>query len=123
MANSINWCIAIFRDHQLNQGRKNNMEYTQITKQVIDFQKISFLNWYDTMAMLQDQATSTMNMVMQQNTWWPEEGRKAIQNWVNACQKERGRLKSYVDEGFADLEKFVAEDKRAAQTKIKKQEG
>jgi hypothetical protein len=98
------------------------MEYNQITKQVIDFQKMSFLNWYDTMAMLQDQATSTMNMVLQQNTWWPEEGRKAIQSWVDACQKERGRFKSYVDEGFTGLEKFVAEEKRTAQTKIKKQE-
>jgi hypothetical protein len=68
------------------------MEYNQITKQVIDFQKMSFLNWYDTMAMLQDQATSTVNMVLQQNTWWPEDGRKAIQSWFNTCQKERGRF-------------------------------
>jgi hypothetical protein len=99
-----------------------NMEYTQITKQVIDFQKMSFSNWYDTVTMLQDQAASAMEMVLQQNAWVPEEGRKAVQSWVNACQQERGRFKSYVDEGFSGLEKYMVEGKRSIQTKIKKQE-
>ena len=98
------------------------MEYTQITKQVIDFQKMSFSNWYDTVAMLQDQATSAMDMVLDQNAWLPEEGRKAIQSWVSACQKERGRFKSYVDEGFAGAEKLMSESKKAVQPKVKKQE-
>ena len=99
-----------------------NMEYTQITKQVLDFQKMSFSNWYDAVALLQDQATSAMDMVLDQNTWLPEGGRKAIQSWVSACQQERGRFKSYVDEGFAGLEKIMAEGKRASQPKPKKQE-
>ena len=46
-----------------------NMEYTQITKQVLDFQKMSFSNWYDAVALLQDQATSAMDMVLDKNTW------------------------------------------------------
>jgi hypothetical protein len=100
-----------------------NMEYTQITRQVLDFQKMSFSNWYDAVALLQDQATSAMDMVLDQNTWMPEEGRKAIQSWVSACQKERGRLKSYIDEGFAGLEKIMAEGKKGVQPKPKKQEG
>jgi hypothetical protein len=104
------------------KGGKMNMEYSQITKQVLDFQRMSFANWYDAVAMLQDQATSAMDMVLDQNTWMPEEGRKAIQSWVNACQQERGRFRSYVDEGFAGLEKIVAETKKAVQPKAKKQE-
>ena len=100
-----------------------NMEYSQITRQVLDFQKMSFSNWYDTVALLQDQATTAMDMVLDQNTWMPEEGRKAIQSWISACQQERGRLKSYIDEGFAGLEKIVAESKRAVPQKPKKQEG
>ncbi len=98
------------------------MEYTQITKQMLDFQKMSFSNWYDTVAMLQDQATSAMDIVLDQNTWMPEEGRKAIQNWVSACQQERGRFKSYVDEGFVGIEKLMSESKKAAQPKVKKQD-
>ena len=98
------------------------MEYTQIARQVIDFQKMSFFNWYDTVAMMQDHAASAMALALQQNTWIPEEGRSAIQSWVSACQQERGRFKSYVDAGFADLEKYVAENKKTAATKAKKQE-
>ena len=98
------------------------MEYTQITKQVLDFQKVSFSNWYDALAMLQDQATSAIGMVLDQNTLIPEEGRKAIQSWVSACQQERSRFKSYVDDGFSGIEKFLTESKKAAQPKVKKQE-
>ena len=98
------------------------MEYTQITKQVLDFQKMSFSSWYNAVSLLQDQATSAMDMVLDQNTWMPEEGRKAIQSWVSACQTERGRFKSYIDEGFAGLEKIMDEDKKGVQPKQKKQE-
>ncbi len=98
------------------------MEYTQITKQVLDFQKVSFLNWYDALAMLQDQTTSAMSIVLEQNAWIPEDGRKAIQSWVSACPQERGRLKSYVDDGFSGIEKFMAESKKAVQPKVKKQD-
>lgn len=98
------------------------MEFTQITKQVIDFQKMSFLNWYDAFSILQDQATSAMDMVLDQSTWVPEEGRKVIQSWMSACQQERGRLKSYIDDGFTGLEKYMFEDKKAVQPKVKKQD-
>jgi hypothetical protein len=104
------------------KGGKMNMEYTQITKQVLDLQKMSFANWYDAVTMLQDQATSAMDMVLDQNSWLPEEGRKAIESWVSACQQERGRFKSYVDQGFAGLEKMMTESKKTVQPKPKKQE-
>ena len=98
------------------------MEYSQITKQVLDLQKMSFSNWYDAVALIQDQATTAMDMVLDQNTWMPEEGRKAIQSWVSACQQERGRFKSYVDDGFTGIEKLMSESKKAAQPKAKKQD-
>lgn len=99
------------------------MAYIQITKQMIDLQRMSFLNWYDTVAMLQDQASSTFDMMLGQSTWVPEEGRKAIQSWMSACRQERGRFKSYVDESFSGIEKIMSEEKKsAAQPKAKKQE-
>ncbi len=98
------------------------MEYTQITKQVLDFQKMSFLNWYDTLAMLQDQATSAVDLALEQNVWMPEEGRRAVQSWISACQQERGRFKSYVDDGFLGIEKLISEGKKAVPPKVKKQD-
>lgn len=90
------------------------MEYTEITKQVIDFQKMSFSNWYNAIAIVQDQTTSAMDMMLDQSTWVPEDGRKAVQGWLNACQEERNRFKSYVDGSFSSAEKYLAKGKKAA---------
>lgn len=93
------------------------MEYTEITKQVIDFQKLSFSNWYSAVAMVQDQTTSAVDMMLGQSTWVPAEGRKAVQSWLNACQEERNRFKAYVDDGFDSIEKLLAKGKKAAPAK------
>jgi hypothetical protein len=95
------------------------MEYSKITKQAIDFQKLSFTSWYNAMVLLQDQTTSAVDMMLAQSTWVPEDGRKAVQNWLNACQKERDRFKAYVDESFSSMEKYAAKPKQTASAKTK----
>lgn len=110
------WCNAILT---IFNGRYQSMEYTEITKQVIDFQKMSFSNWYNAVAMVQDQTTSAMDMVLDQSTWVPEEGRKAVQSWLGACQQERNRFKAYVDEGFTSMEKYLAKGGKAVSAKSK----
>ncbi len=90
------------------------MEYTEITKQVIDFQKMSFANLYNAIAMVQDQTTSAMDIVLSQSTWVPEDGRKVVQGWLSACQEERDRFKSYVDGSFSSVEKYLAKGQKAA---------
>ena len=89
------------------------MEYNQLSKKVIDFQKMTFDHWYGAMTLIQSQAESAMDLMLKQATWIPEDGRNALQNWVNACQQERDRFKSYVDKGFATLEKTVTPTQRA----------
>lgn len=81
---------------------------SQAAKQVIGFQKSAFTSCYDVVANAQDQAVSAMNLVLDHSSIMPEEGRKALSNWVSACQQERGRLKSYMDTGFSNLEKLVS---------------
>jgi hypothetical protein len=90
------------------------MEYTEITKQVIDFQKMSFANLYNAIAMVQDQTTSAMDIVLSESTWVPEDGRKAVQGWLGACQEERDRFKSYVDGSFSSVEKYLAKGPKPA---------
>jgi hypothetical protein len=85
------------------------METSKITKQVIDFQKTSFENWYSAISVLQDQAVSAMDMMLDQAYMIPEEGRSAIQGWMGLVQEERDRFKTYVDKGFTTLEKAAAE--------------
>jgi hypothetical protein len=94
--------------------------YNQIAKQVIDFQKISFSSIYDAVATLQDQTVNTVDKMLDQTTWLPEEGRNAIHSWIDACQVERDRFKSYVDDGCSGLKKYIAQGKTASSTKSKK---
>jgi hypothetical protein len=84
------------------------LDTSQTVKQVIGLQKGAFTNWYDSVANLQDQAVSAMDLMLDQAGLVPEEGRKALTQWVSACQQERGRLKSYMDTGFSNLEKFIS---------------
>jgi hypothetical protein len=92
------------------------MEANTITKQAIDFQKMSFNNWYKTLTLVQDQAVTTMDKMLDQATWLPEDGRNAIQSWVGTIQDERNRFKGYVDNSFVSLEKALA-PKTAAKAK------
>ena len=90
------------------------MEFKQIAKQTIDFQKTAFNSWLDAVAMVQDQAASTVETMMSQGNLVPAEGHKAIKSWADACKEERNRFKSYVEAGFAGLEKhFIKESNNA----------
>ena len=93
------------------------MEYNQIAKQMIDFQKIAFTNGYDLMAMIQDQAASATEAMINQASFLPEEGRNAMKRWINVCQEERGRFKSYVEAGLAGLQKHLTKERQGAPAK------
>lgn len=92
------------------------METNKITKQAINFQKMSFNNWYSALTLVQDQAVVTMDKMLDQASWLPEDGRNAIQSWVGTIQDERDRFKGYMDNSFVTLEKAFA-PKTAAKAK------
>lgn len=91
------------------------MKTNHISKQVIDFQKMSFNNWYTAMSLVQDQAVSSMDRMLDQTVWVPEDRRNAIQGWLNICQDERNRFKDYVEKGFVALEKAFSEVPKPAE--------
>lgn len=91
------------------------MAESKIAKQVIDFQKMSFDNWYGAMSLMQDQAVSTMDIMLNQAGWMPEDGREAITGWVSMCREERMRFKSFVDKGFSGIEKYFSETRKPAE--------
>ena len=92
------------------------MEFGRISKQIMEFQKLTFTNCFDAVVMLQDQATSAMSRTVQQNTWLPEEGQKMIQSWVDACRQERERFRTYVDNGFTYIETYFAVEQPVRKT-------
>jgi polyhydroxyalkanoate synthesis regulator phasin len=85
------------------------MDQKQIFKQMLDFQKTTFDNSFSAMMMLQEQTEKAAQTLLDQASWLPEEGRKAIDEWVAAYKKGREEFKALVDENFKKVEDFFAE--------------
>jgi len=96
------------------------MEQAKITKQMVDFYKTTFDNTFNAMVMLQDQTEKMVNIFLEQTPWLPEEGKKALNEWVKAYKKGRDDFKKMVDENFKKVEEFFAGAEKAKKAKIEK---
>jgi len=93
------------------------MDSSKIAKQMIDFQKTTFDNTFNAMALLQEQAESMASTILDQATWMPEEGRKAINDWLKAYKKGCEEFKKGVDENFKRVEDFFSTFDKGTKTK------
>jgi hypothetical protein len=84
------------------------MDQSQVFKQMIDFNKAIFDNSFKAMVMVQEQTEKTVNTILEQATWLPEEGKKAIKDWASACKKGTEDFKKIVDDNFKKVEDFFA---------------
>jgi len=88
------------------------MDQNQIFKQMIDFNKATFDNSFSAMVMVQEQTEKMVSTILDQATWLPEEGKKAIKEWANACKKGSEDFKKAVDDNFKKVEDFFASSKK-----------
>jgi polyhydroxyalkanoate synthesis regulator phasin len=91
------------QNFQLNLGGGLNMDSSLIAKQMIDFQRTTFNNTFNFMAMLQDHTEKTANTLVEQATWFPEEGKRVIGQWVEILKKGRNDMKSAVDDNYSKM--------------------
>jgi polyhydroxyalkanoate synthesis regulator phasin len=82
------------------------MDQKQIFKQMVDFNRSAFNNAFNAMVMVQDQTETLSNTMLNQATWLPEEGKKALQEWVEAFKKGREEYKKTVEDAFKKVESF-----------------
>ncbi len=80
------------------------MDQKEILKKMIEFNKTSFDNSFSAMVMIQDQTENMVNTLLDQATWMPAEGRKAINEWVDSYKKGRETFKKTVDDSFKKVE-------------------
>ncbi len=78
-----------------------------MTKQMIDFQKSTFNNWYDAVAMMQDQAASATETLMNQSGLVPEESSKTLDQWMALFKTNRTNFKKQIDANFKQAEKLL----------------
>lgn len=82
------------------------MDQKQVFKQMVDFNKGAFNNAFNAMVMVQDQNETLANTMLNQANWMPEEGKKAVHEWVETFKKGREEYKKTVDEAFKKVEEF-----------------
>lgn len=85
------------------------MDQKQILKQMIEFNQATFNNTFQAMILLQDQFERVAQTAVDQANWLPAEGRKAIENWVEAYKTGRDNFKSYVEDSYKKVEKYFAD--------------
>jgi len=82
------------------------MEQGKIAKQMVDFHKATFDNTFNAMSIMQEQTERMVGMFLEQSPWVPEEGKKAIQDWVKAYKKGRSDFKTSANDSFKKVEDF-----------------
>ena len=82
------------------------MDQKQITKQMIQFNKSAFDNSFSAMSMVYEQNEKMVETFLGQASWMPEEGKKAIKDWMNAYRTGYNDLKKMVDDSYAKVEAY-----------------
>jgi hypothetical protein len=76
------------------------MEPTVFAKQVIDFQKMTIGNAFDTLFLLQDQAERMTDSIIGKSMKIPEEGQKMIPEWGKVFKKGGQEYRKTIDDGI-----------------------
>lgn len=76
------------------------MDQKQVLKQMLEMNKTTFDNTFIAISQTQDQIENMTNALIDQATWLPKDGKKAINDWVKAYKEGRDVFKKTVDENF-----------------------
>jgi len=79
------------------------MDHKQMMKQMLEMNKLACDNTFQTITTIQEQTEAMTRKMTEQATWMPEEGRKAIDEWLNTYKTGRDNFKKMVDDAFAKV--------------------
>lgn len=82
--------------------------------QVLDFQKSTFNNTYNTLLKIQEQTEKITDSLMKDNSVIPAEGRKILDEWRLVLKKGQSEIKKSIDEGFMKAESLFTESTQTA---------
>ena len=94
---------------------------SNVSNQIIDFQKNIFNNSYNTIVKIQEQTEKMTDTFLAGNTSMPAEGRKVLDEWKVAVKKGQVDFKKQIDDGFEKLETFISQSKKSTTTAAPKE--
>ncbi len=84
------------------------IDANQMLKQMLEFNKAAFDNSFNAMLTIQEQNEKMFHTFLEQATWIPEEGKKLIQEWVNAYKKGCEDFKKVADDNYKKVVEFFS---------------
>jgi hypothetical protein len=91
------------------------MDQKTMVKQVFDFQKNTFDNFFKSLSTIQDQAEKSVNFMLERSPWLPEESKNVILEWGKIYKKGRDDLKRAMDDGYEKMESYFVTTAQATQ--------
>ena len=88
------------------------MDQKQIAKQMMDFNKTAFDNTFNSITILQDQTEKLVLNFLEKAPWLPEEGKKAINEWIKAYKKGRADFKAAADDSYKKVTDYFAKTEK-----------
>ena len=96
------------------------MDQKQIAKQMMEFNKTAFDNTFNAMTVLQDQTEKLVFRFLEKAQWFPEDGKKTINEWVKAYKKGREDFKTTADESYKKVSDYFAKAEKEEAPKAAK---
>jgi len=93
------------------------MDQKQIARQMMEFNKTAFDNSFSAMSALQDQTEKLVVSFLDKAAWFPEEGRKAVNDWVVSYKKGREDFKKTADESYQKVADYFVREEKQSKTK------
>jgi hypothetical protein len=84
------------------------MEQFGEIKKMVQFNKNAFDQGYNAMDMLRKQNEKMTNSLLDQAAWLPEEGKKAVNEWMQLYKKGCVDFKKTVDQNYKNVENLFA---------------
>jgi len=87
----------------------NMMAPNKMIKQMLTFNKTAYENTLKGITMLQEQNEKMTKTMMDQATWVPDEGKKALDSMAKAYKNAFDNFKTTIDNYFKKAEEYLSE--------------
>lgn len=94
-------------DFTKNMELMKDLNVSKLGLQVLDFQKSTFNNTYNTLLKIQEQSEKIADTFMKDNAAIPAEGRKILDEWRLVFKKGQTEFKKSIDESFNKAETYL----------------
>ncbi len=85
------------------------MDHKLIAKQMVQFNKSAFDNSFKAMSLVYEQNEKMLDAFLGQAAWLPDEGKKALQEWMDSYKKGCQDFKQMVDANYEKVETYFTD--------------